>query len=55
VLILLALSAVRGLAIGKWIHNISGVAVMTAFALLILAPLWALKHHAPIHFAPFGI
>jgi amino acid transporter len=55
VLTLLALSAVRGLAIGKWIHNISGMAMIAAFALLILAPLWALSHHAPIHFAPFDL
>jgi len=55
VLSVLALSAVRGLAIGKWIHNFSGMAMMAAFALLILAPLWALRHHAPIHFAPFDL
>ena len=55
VLATLALSAVRGLAIGKWIHNISGVAMITAFALLICAPLWALWHHAPIHFAPLDL
>jgi glutamate:GABA antiporter len=55
VLTLLALSAVRGLAIGKWIHNISSAAMMSAFALLILAPLWALVRHAPIYFAPFDL
>ncbi len=55
ILVALALSAARGLAIGKWIHNISGIAVMVAYALLILAPLWALLHHAPIHFTPFEI
>jgi glutamate:GABA antiporter len=55
VLTLLALSAVRGLAIGKWIHNVSGLAMMAAFALLIIAPLWALWHHAPIHFRPFDL
>jgi amino acid transporter len=55
VLAVLALSAVRGLAIGKWIHNISSAAMMSAFALLILAPLWALLRHAPIHFAPFDL
>ncbi len=55
VLVLLALSAVRGLAIGKWIHNVSGLAMIAAFALLILAPLWALRHHTPIHFAPFDL
>jgi amino acid transporter len=55
VLTLLALSAVRGLAIGKWIHNISSAAMMSAFALLIVAPLWALMRHVPIHFAPFDL
>jgi amino acid transporter len=52
-LTLLTLSALRGLALGKWIHNVSGTAMMTAFALLILAPFWAYAHHLPIHFTPF--
>jgi amino acid transporter len=51
----LALSAVRGLALGKWIHNVSGSAMMLAFAMLILAPLWAYAHHLPIHFTPFEL
>lgn len=55
VLTVLALSAVRGLAVGKWIHNVSGMAMIAAFVLLIVAPLWALRHHAPIHFAPFDL
>jgi amino acid transporter len=50
---LLAWSAVRGLSLGKWIHNVSGASMMLAFALLILAPLWALLHGHPVHFAPF--
>ena len=54
-LTLLTLSALRGLALGKWIHNLSGAAMMTAFALLILAPLWAYAHHLPIHFTPFEL
>ena len=54
-LTLLALSAIRGLALGKWIHNVSGAAMMTAFALLILAPFWAMAHHVPIHFTPFEL
>jgi amino acid transporter len=54
-LTLLALSAVRGLALGRWIHNVSGMAVMSAFTLLILAPLWAWLRHAPIHYAPFDL
>jgi len=51
----LALSAVRGLALGKWIHNVSGAAMMTAFTLLILAPFWAYFHHLPIHYTPFEL
>ena len=55
VLVLLALSARRGLGLGKWIHNICGAAMMAAFAMLILAPLWAWLRHVPIHYAPFDI
>ena len=55
VLVLLALSAVRGLSLGRWIHNICGAAMLGAFALLILAPLWAWIRHAPIHYAPFDL
>lgn len=54
-LTLLALSAVRGLALGKWIHNICAAAVMLAFAMLIVAPLWAALHHAPIHYSAFDL
>src|SRR5580698_2761692 len=50
---LLAWSAVRGLSLGKWIHNISGSSMILAFTLLILAPVWALLHGHPVHFAPF--
>lgn len=50
---LLAWTAIRGLSLGKWIHNVSGSSMMLAFALLILAPLWALLHGHPVHFAPF--
>lgn len=49
----LAWTAIRGLSLGKWIHNISGSSMMLAFTLLILAPLWALLHGHPVHFAPF--
>jgi glutamate:GABA antiporter len=51
----LALTAVRGLALGKWIHNLSGAAMMTAFALLIVSPLWAYFHHLHIHYTPFEL
>jgi amino acid transporter len=41
----LTLAAVRGLEWGKWIHNIGGIAMMTAFAGLILLPVWAFWRH----------
>jgi amino acid transporter len=50
---LLAWTAVRGLSLGKWIHNVSGSSMILAFTLLILAPLWAWFHGHPVHFAPF--
>lgn len=53
--IALGASAIRGLDLGKWIHNIGGVAIMTVFAALILLPLWALAHHTPIHYQPLPI
>jgi amino acid transporter len=53
--LLLALSAFRGLALGKWIHNISGISVLLAYALLIAAPFWAMLHHVPIHYTPLEL
>jgi amino acid transporter len=50
---LLAWTAIRGLSLGKWIHNISGASMILAFTLLILAPLWAMLHGHAVHFAPF--
>jgi glutamate:GABA antiporter len=48
-------AAVRGLELGKWIHNTGGVAILIVFGGLILLPLWAAAHHAPIHYTPFSI
>jgi amino acid transporter len=50
--IALALASFRGLALGKWIHNISGAAMVIAFGLLIVSPLWALFNHVPIDYRP---
>ena len=46
----LTFTAVRGLALGKWIHNVSGAAMLTVFAVLILLPLWAVLHGVPIQY-----
>ena len=51
----LALAAFRGLALGKWIHNVSGAAMVLVFALLIATPFWAMAHHEPIHYAPLAM
>lgn len=53
-LLLLAWSARRGLALGKWIHNFSSAAMMLVFALLIVSPLWAVLHGQRLHYAPFA-
>src|SRR5476649_33435 len=34
--------AVRGLNIGKWLHNAGSVMILTAYAILLGLPLWAL-------------
>ncbi len=55
VIALLTGSALRGLALGKWIHNVSGAAVLLVFALLIVAPLWTWWHGAHLAYAPFAL
>jgi len=55
VVALLTWTAVRGLGLGKWIHNISGTAMLTVFGLLIVSPLWAWLHGRPLHYAPFAL
>ena len=51
----LALAAYRGLALGKWIHNLSGASMLLVFALLIATPFWAKLHGEPIHYAPLAM
>jgi len=45
----LTLTAVRGLELGKWIHNMGGIAIMTVFVALILLPLWGIWKHSITH------
>jgi amino acid transporter len=54
VILLLTVAAWRGLAIGKWIHNVGSISIMTVFACLILLPLWGISHHMPIHWRVFS-
>lgn len=52
ILVFLTWTALRGLGLGKWIHNISGASMMIAFSLLIVAPLWAWLHGAHVAYHP---
>ncbi len=49
------LAALRGLDVGKWIHNIGGIAILLVFAALILLPLWANLRHTPVGWNPFTL
>jgi amino acid transporter len=51
----ITLAALRGLELGKWIHNIGGIAILIVFAALVLLPLLAYARHQPIHYTPFSI
>jgi amino acid transporter len=44
----ITVSALRGLEVGKWIHNLGAIAILLVYAGLILLPLWALWRHVPI-------
>jgi amino acid transporter len=55
IVVLLTFTAVRGLGLSKWIHNVSGASVLVVFALLIVTPLWAWLHGASLHYAPFAV
>jgi amino acid transporter len=47
-------AALRGLEIGKWVHNIGGLAMLAVFAVLILLPLWGVARHMPTHYSVFS-
>jgi len=51
----IAVAAVYGLEIGKWIHNIGGAAMIVLFAGLILLPAWiAVQRHLGYHVGTVG-
>jgi amino acid transporter len=50
----ITIAALRGLEIGKWIHNIGGSAMLVVFAVLIFLPLWAIARHVPLHWTLFA-
>jgi glutamate:GABA antiporter len=52
VVLAITAAAVRGLELGKWIHNIGGISILIVYSALIILPFWALTRHMPIHYEP---
>jgi amino acid transporter len=50
-IVVLTAAEMRGLEIGKWIHNAGAVAIMLVFAALIGLGPWAVIRHVPVHSA----
>src|ERR1035438_3816011 len=48
----ITLVAIHGLDIGKWLHNAGSVMILTAYAILLPLPLWALWRGAIHHYEP---
>ena len=51
----MVVAATRGLALGKWVHNVGGVVHMITFATLILLPLFALSRALGGPYHPFAL
>jgi amino acid transporter len=49
------LAATRGLALGKWVHNVGGLMLLITFAALILLPLFGLVRGTIGEYRPFTI
>ena len=52
IVVVMAVAALLGLGLGKWIHNLSSAAMILAFALLIAAPIWVKLHGVPLAYHP---
>src|SRR5215831_18602997 len=48
----ITLVAIRGLDIGKWLHNVGSIGIMTAYVILLVLPVWALLRHSIAHYEP---
>ncbi len=55
VLLFIAWVAVQGLSIGKWLHNAGGFAVMSAYAVLLALPVWALLRGGAVSYTPIPL
>jgi amino acid transporter len=55
VVLAITAAAVRGLELGKWIHNIGGISILVVYCALIVLPFWAIARHQPIHYEPLPL
>jgi amino acid transporter len=51
----MVIASMRGLAFGKWIHNVGGLVHLTTFAILILLPLIAFSATINGEYRPFAL
>ena len=51
----MVVAATRGLALGKWVHNIGGLVHLITFAILILLPLVAVSRVIAGEYRPFAL
>lgn len=47
--------AVRGLDIGKWLHNAGSILILLAYAILLPLPIWGLLHGTVRHYEPIPL
>jgi len=47
--------AIRGLNIGKWLHNAGSVLIILAYAILLPLPIWAIFHGGLKHYEPIPL
>src|SRR5204862_1635737 len=51
----MVVAAMRGLALGKWVHNVGGLVHLITFAILILLPLIAFSQVIRGEYQPFAL
>jgi len=55
VVLAITAAAVRGLELGKWIHNIGGISILIVYCTLIILPFWAMAGHQSIRYEPLPL
>src|SRR5215217_1599075 len=51
----MVIAAMRGLALGKWVHNVGGLVHLLTFTILILLPLFAISRLIAGEYQPFAL